>query len=148
MQRVASPVQACACREYGIVGNVTDALSKQAPTGVSAPLLAGALRLVTRRNKESQTAALRGGAVDAGISMLEAHAAQWSHMQALLLLQELVRDNPAVKDAVLKQGITVLATCVHCMQPVPLVWRFSAQFWWQVGWVQWSNSSQRTRVNC
>ena len=110
MQREASPVQACVCREYGIVGNVTDAFSKQAPTGVSAPLLVGTLRLMTRRNKESQTAALRGGAADASINMLEADVAQWSHMQALLLLQELMRDNPAVKDAVLKQGITVLAT--------------------------------------
>ena len=110
MQRMASPIQACVCREYGIVGNVTYAFSKQAPTGVWAPLLAYTLRQVTKRNEESQAAALRGGAVDASINMLEADAAQWSHMEALLLLKGLMRDNPAVKDAVLKQGITVLAT--------------------------------------
>lgn len=94
----------CACRTYGVVGNVTTMYSKGAPEGAFKPVLSCLLRYITTGSKLNQNAALSRGAIPSVTAILSSNASDWSKCEAVALLTELARGNAAVKDAAVADG--------------------------------------------
>lgn len=91
--------------EYGVVGNATTLLRRQAPNGTFTPFSAWLLRQMTLRNRGNQDAALGAGVMGAANAILASNATSWGRLEAVLLLTELMRGNSDAKDEALAEGV-------------------------------------------
>lgn len=112
------------------MGNITKALDAQKSSSLLSIPLSVLLRGSLRLNLESQNQAASFGALESANTLISDPKNSAKQLEGLNLLQELVRENPTVKESALKEGkiislISFLIDCLHYFVSANVHLRFS-----------------------